>query len=172
MKKRTLISLITIFVILAISILPINAARPPPTFAGEKINIITTYFATGEYTISESDTCHIVHGWSTYEEGEGWSTYEGKLKGEWISTANFQLFIDGNEVELEKYIWYNPDTDTMTSVRGTVFDPYTFEPGTYQFVGVWTLYQNGELVPGNPGWPIPPPGEPPTLDITVIVEES
>jgi len=73
-----------------------------------------------------------------------WSAMDSIQKTEFLSTANFELSIDGNPIELNRFQWYNQESDKMYVAYYAVFPPETFEVGnTYEFAGVWSIEING-----------------------------
>lgn len=135
MKQKILMACmgVLVFTLLTTS----ASAVPPPLdrLPGQRINIVTaegTEFKTGE-------TTHVVHGWSI-----AWSNLTRKQKVEFVLTAQFYLYVNGEHIYLlRSALWYDRDADDMHSLRYIVFDPYTFDPGTYEFRGVWYREENG-----------------------------
>lgn len=158
MKQRTLIPLVAISIILAISIIPINAAPSTPSklkhLQGEKIPIFGK-----KLTLSSKLATYVSHGWTTGGELPPppknvihplWSEMTGEQKLEYLKTASFRLYITPPKgttymVELTRVQWYQQDGDIMSVVFYVEFPSNTFEPGKYQFTGYWQLEYKGVL---------------------------
>lgn len=132
--------------------MPVNAAppaRPPRVDAlkGQRINLYpgfeTSSFSSGEET-------YVWHGWATGGTNEagvylGWSEMSSTQKVEFLKTALFELYVDGDPVELHRTQWHNQKTDAMYVLWWTTFDAGTFTVGQHEFVGVWSCLVDGNL---------------------------
>jgi len=110
-----------------------------------------TYWEPGnvppEYWISTEEYAYVQHGWSStnqYESKMYWSELVGVEKAEFIRTSTYDLFIDGNQIKLNRAQWYNRELDTSFIIYYTQFKPGDLAPGDYQFTGTWYSEVYGE----------------------------
>ena len=112
------------------------------TFEGEgtRINVLSEI----PVVITADQACWVRHGVT----GGRWPGSQPDLKDEAgdrsiVSTGRvtFELFIDGEPIKLQVQMSATPGDDPGSTDRPQLhyvqFEPYHFEPGTYEFVGVW-----------------------------------
>ena len=153
MKKRTSIPLIALFVLLVIAVTPIAASPPShvnlPSHARAKMHRlpgqISIYwiaeYGGGEITISTHDIVSIRHG---FHADDPWSTLTPEQQDEFMDTASFTLLIGVEEQDLEPVWWYNKKEDVITYTEYITFLQNHFEPGEYEFTGIWYAVYLGE----------------------------
>lgn len=95
--------------------------------------------------ISADEPCWVRHGvWTAVYPG-----YQPDIKAETgdrkavdAGRVKFELFINGERIKLQVQQTVVPGDEPGTSIRQQhyyiQFEPYHFEPGVYEFVGVWT----------------------------------
>lgn len=148
-RAKVLIALSAFFVLSAFSLTPVSA-RPPPLYSlpGVNINIappgaVVTFYAYELTKIHHGYTSEALYG------GKSWSEFSLEEKIEFLDTASFSLYIretgeqDWQSMKLNQFFWFDRDADVMYYLGYKVFPKNTFDPGTYEFKGVWYLEEYG-----------------------------
>jgi len=101
---------------------------PPPRFGGTRIDLNgpTVDFPTDTPTF-------VIHGW----DWDSWKTRSKEEQKDFLENYTFELYIDGEWVELKKWRHYYADEDRMKTGYYVEFKADHFEPGTYTFKGIW-----------------------------------
>jgi hypothetical protein len=101
---------------------------PPPKFGGTRIDLEGDTFAF----LVDAPT-FVIHGW----DYENWKTRSKEEQRDFLENYTFELYIDGEWVELKKWRHYYADEDRMKTGFCVEFKADHFEPGTYTFKGIW-----------------------------------
>ena len=104
---------------------------------GKKLDI---YLPKSEYTISKDETTHV---WHYKVSNSTWSEYNETEKTEFLSSAQFRLIVDGDEIPLDHVFRYVEENDRMWSIYYRVFPPGYFKIGNHNLVGEWHKMENG-----------------------------
>ncbi len=103
-------------------------AFPPPKLDGTRINLLETNVA-----LPTEVATYVIHGWDL----EGWKTRSKEVQRDFLENYIFELYIDGEWVELRSWKHYYSDQDLMKTGFYVEFDAGHFGPGNYIFRGVW-----------------------------------
>ena len=94
--------------------------------------------------VYEDETAYVSHGWVTGGSYEGvdlpsWSEMTSEQQSEFLSTARFELTVDGITFELSSFQWL--ESDEMYVSYYVSFPPDTFDTAEspYTFDGHWSL---------------------------------
>lgn len=109
---------------------------PPVFLEGDRISV----YVAGQ-TLPADEPHYVCHGWLW----PNWNEYSGKERNSYLTEYWLELEIDGNPVELKKWIHKYKIIETSSGVYEDAmlivfyvqFEAYEFEPGTYEFRGVW-----------------------------------
>jgi len=104
---------------------------------GNRINLVFCIFGTcADIGVSASDSNYVFHGWS---EIPGLTMGQGQ-------PLTFQLFIDGDEVKLQRFGLGGGSKNGNRYFFYTVFEPGSLDVGTHSITGVWTAKNAGPFV--------------------------
>ena len=101
---------------------------PPPKFGGTRIDLEGDTFVF----LADAPT-FLIHGW----DWDSWKTRSKEEQRDFLENYTFELYIDGDWVELKKWRHYYADEDRMKTGFYVEFKADHFEPDTYTFRGVW-----------------------------------
>jgi hypothetical protein len=142
MKKA--ITILMAIILASTGILTAYAGKPDPLPAFLKGNRISVHPDSLE--VSSSEPSFVIHGFIAGDIP--WKELTKAEKKSWLKDATFELEIDGEPVEMKRWIHIY---QVFTSADGTVyedimlvlfyvkFDAGQFEPGTYEFKGFWNM---------------------------------
>ena len=102
---------------------------------GERLDITSQ----GEYTLSADTTTNVWHGFKS----KPWIEYNEEQKTEFLSTAQWRLTVDGDEIPLDHVFRYTEENDRMWSMYYRVFPPGYFKTGNHHLVGEWHSMKDG-----------------------------
>jgi hypothetical protein len=157
-----MLTILVLSMCITLGTVSVTAFRPehPPLYdrllkRGWRINIVNgrpwnemgVPVPINEYT-------YVHHGWTS----DSWTELTDAQKDEFLTTALFELKIDGAPVTLHRSLWYGPapqgESRVMWLFFWVEFRPYTFEAGYHTFTGDWYLEQDGEPVTDHHDWDI------------------
>lgn len=101
---------------------------PPPMLDGTRIDL-----KDGPITIPTDSPVYVIHGWDL----DNWKTRTKEDRRDFLENYTFELYINGERVELRSWKHYYADQDLMKLGFSVEFNAGHFEPGTYRFRGVW-----------------------------------
>jgi len=139
MHRRTVVGAVAIALVLSVGI-AVQSERT--LFEGEGDRILIVDGAVVEITPDEA--FYVRHGWQDNHYPGQVPDFKDEYEDRSINDGGrgtFQLFIDGREVKLNSRTYHFPHADPARSHWHfyVQFDPYYFEPGDYELVGVWDL---------------------------------
>ena len=150
MKKRALIVGLSLL-LLTLPMLA-NATRPEGhprinALPGTKIGLYPDYETESFSSSEETYVCHgmiIAEGPDVPYPG-GWSDLTPAQKVEFLRTAMFELYVDGDPVRLHRTQWYNQESDSMDVWWYATFDPGAFSEGSHIFYAYWYVLFDGNM---------------------------
>ncbi len=102
---------------------------PPPMLDGIRIEL-----EEGPTTLSTDSPVFVIHGWDL----DNWKSRSKVEQRDFLENHIFELYIDGERIELRGWKHYYADQDLMKVGFYVEFDAGHFRPGAYVFKGVWS----------------------------------
>jgi hypothetical protein len=88
----------------------------------------------GPATHSTDSPVFVIHGW----DFDNWKSRPKVEQRDFLENYLFELYINGEHVELRGWKHYYADQDLMKVGFYVEFDAGHFRPGAYVFKGVWS----------------------------------
>ncbi len=110
---------------------------PPPKLDGTRIDLTESNVA-----LSTDAPTYVIHGWDL----DSWKTRTKEDQKDFLENYTFELYINGERVELRSWKHYYADEDRMKTGFYVEFDAGHFEPGTYSFRGIWRPDNDKETI--------------------------